>query len=133
MSTLLGVPLFQPHWYPFPKVVKCGFYWSFRLNRTIVIRQFREHNPLVRVALALGGILSISLAGNVVQVLYIALVFLVLCQLLGVHLRPIWHNIRMMLPWATLFFLIHIFFIDNPQTEFLFVSFPSQKYVISDI
>ena len=80
------------------------------MNRSTIIRQLREHNPLVRVALALGGILSISLAGNVVQVLYVALVFLVLCQLLGVRLKPIWHNVRVMLPWATFFFLIHIFF-----------------------
>ncbi len=69
-----------------------------------------DHNPLVRIILALAGLLSVSLAADWQQLAYCASCFLALTMLLGLNLRPLVGSAGLMLPWALLFFTVHVLF-----------------------
>ena len=68
------------------------------------------HNPLVRIILALAGLLTVSLAADWLQLAYSTVCFLVLTISLGLSVRPIVGSVRLMLPWTVLFFTIHVLF-----------------------
>ncbi len=67
-----------------------------------------DHNPLVRIILALAGLLTVSLAADWQQLAYSTSCFLALTMLLGLSVRPIVGSVRLMLPWTLLFFTVHV-------------------------
>ncbi len=69
-----------------------------------------DHNPLVRIILALAGLLTVSLAADWQHLAYYATSFLALTILLGLSVRPILGSMRLMLPWTLLFFSVHVLF-----------------------
>jgi len=69
-----------------------------------------KYNPLVRITLAMVGLLAVSLSGNMLQLVYIAVVFLLLCLFLHLNFKSMWRSIRIMLPWTLIFFTIHLGF-----------------------
>ncbi len=69
-----------------------------------------QYNPLVRITLALAGLLAVSLSGNILQLVFIAAVFLLFCLILRLQFRSMWRSIRIMLPWTLIFFTIHLGF-----------------------
>ena len=77
-------------------------------------------NPLVRVVLALGGLLAVSLASDQLRLLYTAAIFLALCGLYRYNMVPIFRSIRTMLPWSIIFFSIHLVFftLTQPDVDF---------------
>ena len=79
--------------------------------------QRSDYNPLVRVALAVAGLLAVSLSRDPFQFAYAAVVFLLLCLLLGLRLAPIGGSVRVMLPWTLVFFAVHLAFsyLAGPQ------------------
>jgi energy-coupling factor transporter transmembrane protein EcfT len=66
----------------------------------------------------------------VLQIMYVAIAFLLLCLFLGIHVRPIWQNIRMMLPWATFFFVIHVFFFASVRPEMTFIAAARHEAIV---
>ncbi len=77
----------------------------------------RPYNPLVRVVLAVAGLLAVSLSRDLAQLVGVAAVFLVLCKFLGLHLVHLARNVRVILPWTIIFFAIHLIFslVNQPQ------------------
>ena len=80
-------------------------------------RRSERYNPLVKVALALAGLLAVSLSRDPAQVAYVAAMFLGLCLILGLRLGPLGRSVMVMLPWTLLFFAIHVAFssLTEPQ------------------
>lgn len=71
---------------------------------------YYNHNPLVRIMLALAGVLAVSLSTEWRELAYTAATFLTLTFFLGLSLRLVLDSVRLMLPWTLLFFAIHIGF-----------------------
>ncbi|MEE9466363.1 MAG: energy-coupling factor transporter transmembrane component T [Candidatus Neomarinimicrobiota bacterium] len=71
---------------------------------------YYEHNPLVRIILALAGVLAVSLSTEWRELAYTAVTFLALTFFLSLSLRPVLDSVRLMLPWTLLFFAIHVGF-----------------------
>ena len=88
------------------------------LSRPLGFRS--NHNPLVRIILALAGLLAVSLAADWRHLAYNASCFLALTMLLGLSLRPIVGSARLMLPWTLLFFTVHVLFtwVVEPGRDF---------------
>lgn len=82
-----------------------------------------KYNPLVRITLAIAGLLAVSLSGNILQLVYVAVAFLLLCLFLRLHFKSMWRSIRIMLPWTLIFFTIHLGFAyyTSPQLGLGFV------------
>lgn len=67
-------------------------------------------NPLVRVMLAMAGLLAVLGSPDPAHFVVVVAAFLTLCLLLGIGLVPLWLSLRLMLPWTLLFFAIHVGF-----------------------
>ena len=71
-----------------------------------------QYNPIVKIILAVSGLLAITMSADVIEFLYVAGIFIVLCMILRVKLTNILKSIRLIMPWILIFFVIHLIFVQ---------------------
>jgi energy-coupling factor transporter transmembrane protein EcfT len=74
-------------------------------------------NPLLKVILALGGILGITMIASIIEFLYVAGIFITLCLIINVRMGHILRSIRAVISWTMFFFIIHILFTFYSQAD----------------
>lgn len=76
-----------------------------------------QFNPLLKVILALGGILGITMIASIIEFLYVAGIFITLCLIINVRMGHILRSIRAVISWTMFFFIIHILFTFYSQAD----------------
>lgn len=74
-------------------------------------------NPLVRIILGLTGLLAVSSAPGMLPLGYVFAAYIILCWSLRLQLSQAVNDIRLMLPFTTLFFVIHVSFATVAEAE----------------
>ncbi|MFC1618403.1 energy-coupling factor transporter transmembrane component T family protein [Candidatus Neomarinimicrobiota bacterium] len=78
----------------------------------------QKFNPLVKVILVFGGLLGITMSTSFIEFFYVAGIYTALCLIIKVKMVYILRSIRIVIPWALFFFIIHLVFIrlSHPRT-----------------
>lgn len=74
------------------------------------ITEAADTNPLVPVGLACGGLFAASLARDNLSLALVWLTFNTLVLILKFDLKPVYRNVRQLVPWTLIFFTIHLLF-----------------------
>jgi energy-coupling factor transporter transmembrane protein EcfT len=80
----------------------------------------QKFNPLVKIILVFGGLLGITMSTSYFELLYTAGIFTALSLIIKVRIVYILRSIRIVIPWALVFFMIHLIFVylSPPRTRF---------------
>lgn len=89
-----------------------------------------KFNPLVILHLGLLGVITVSLSANLREALLVLVIFAMIAKLLGLQPREGLADARLMLPWAVVFYGIHIFFTATLQESHSLIQTAADESVI---